>query len=133
MNNYKQKLSHLYELTKLVKEESIYSSIEHNYIKKVAERLEVDLDDLDNFEPDELKLDLPRNEFMVIPLFHRLVILIGIDSIVLDEERNFCFELGVKMGLHPQAVNEVIDIVVNNGVFDLTPQKITSIFNKFSN
>jgi hypothetical protein len=54
-----------------------------------------------------------------------------IDNVANDIERKYCFDLGIKMGLHPNAVIEVIQYVVTHGAFNAPPDEILRIFRKY--
>ncbi len=133
LDTYNQKLSHIYELIRLSRIDSEINDIEKAFIKKVAEQLGVNLDDLSQYDKQKHRMDLPDAEHKVIPLFHRLVLLMTLQADLIETRKSLCFDLGVKMGLHPQAVMEIISIAENEGVWDLDPKRITYIFNKFSN
>lgn len=133
MDTYNQKLSHLYELIRLSDANSSRKDVESAFIQKVAEYLKVDLRDLANYSTRNHKIDLPDAEHKIIPLFHRLVLLIALEDDITHDQKSVCFDLGVKMGLHPQAVMEIIGIAEEEGVWDLHPNRVVEIFNRFSN
>ena len=130
--DYQQKLSHINALVRLAKSDDVFSEIEVLFVNRIADRLGVRLEDLSAYDQKDLKLHLPHTEDEVIPLFHRLVILIAIDRIITPEERDLCFHLGVKMGLNPQAVSDVIDLIQEKGN-DVDPSLIIEIFNRHNN
>ena len=63
--------------------------------------------------------------------YHRLMLLMGIDRIIAEEEMDFCIELGVKMGLKLEAIQEVIEEVIENPRHILTVDEIERIFYKY--
>lgn len=107
------------------------SKVEVAYIMKVAERLDIHVDELLNFKPVEPVLELPDREYKVYALFHRLAIIIMIDNTVSETERRFCFNLGIKMGLHPNAVGEIIDHINAKGTMEVMPSEVMGIFRKY--
>ncbi len=134
LSNYNDKLKHIYMLVQLANIESVSSEIEWVFIQKVAQAIDVNIDDLNDFDPDKITQKIPKSEYEVIPLFHRLLLLMGIDQRVSDEERRFCFEMGIKMGLHPQAIDELIRMVRDsNSPIVLKPKVVMEIFNKYYN
>ncbi len=132
MNKKEEKLSHLYQLYQLAIEDGVLSQIELAFIKNIAERLEIDLEEVEKYKPHPNKLILPDQEYKIIPLFHRLTLLMCIDTVATESEKDFCFQMGIRMGLHPQAVTETIGLIIEYGT-SLTPESITEVFNKFSN
>ena len=131
MDTHQQKISHLTALSHLASSDDNIEKVELVYIKTVAERLGLHIDDLENFDGEEPTLELPNREYKLYGMFHRLAIIIMIDNALNVRERQFCFNLGIKMGLHPNAVGEVIDHVVAKGSFNAQPSEIMSIFKKY--
>ena len=133
MDTHQQKISHLKALYHLASSDDDITKIELVYIKTVAERLGLQLEALGNFDGNEPTLELPNREYKLYGMFHRLAIIIMIDNTLDVQERQFCFNLGIKMGLHPNAVGEVIDHVVAKGSFNAQPSEIMTIFKKYLN
>lgn len=132
MDNHQQKISHLKALYHLAAADGVLSKVEGIYIKNVAERLGVNLEELINFDPKiEPTLELPDREYKIYALFHRLAIIIMIDNTVDERERHYCFTLGIKMGLHPNAVGEIIDHIIAKGSMNVTPAEVMNIFRKY--
>jgi hypothetical protein len=107
--------------------------VELVYIRKVAEGLGIDPRELENFDASEPELELPDKEYKVYALFHRFAIIVMVDNAITEKEKRYCFNLGVKMGLHPNAVNEIIEYTVANGAMAALPDKIMAIFRKYAN
>jgi hypothetical protein len=131
MDSYQQKVSHLRSLYYLAHADNVFSKAEAIYIKKVAEALGIDPAVLSTFEAKEPELDLPDREYKVYALFHRLAIMLLIDNGINEREKRFCFNLGIKMGLHPNAVGEIIDFVIRNGSMNTTPGEVMKIFRRY--
>lgn len=131
MDTHKQKISHLKSLLHLASLDGDISKIETVYIMNVAERLGVHPDELLDFNGTEPDLELPDREYKLYAVFHRLAIIIMIDDSASEKERHYCFNLGVKMGLHPNAVGEVIQHVVEKGSMNAMPSEVIAIFKKY--
>jgi len=128
-----EKLSHLVDLMALAKSDEEIYKIESVYIKKVAERLGVDELTLAQAETLGAEKAIPKSEAQIIPLFHRLLILMSIDRDVDHRELHFCKDLGIRMGLNPSAVNEII-LLSSTGIPEyLDPDRINAIFKKYYN
>lgn len=130
METYNQKISHLRALYHLACADNIYSNAEAIYIRTVAQRLGVPQEELEKFDGSEPELELPDREYKVYSLFHRLVIMIMVDNQVTEEEKHYCFNLGVKMGLHPNAIEEIIQLV-EDGDIGAGPNEVMDIFRKY--
>lgn len=133
MDTYQQKVSHLKTLYYLACADNELTPVEITYITMVAERLGVSLEELRNFDGNEPELELPDKEYKLFSVFHRLAIVIMVDNSINETERQYCFNLGVKMGLHPNAVGEIIDHVVAKGALGAMPSDIIAIFKKYMN
>jgi hypothetical protein len=134
VDSHQQKISHLKALYHLAAADDVLSKIEGIYIKNVAERLGVSLDELMNFNPKiEPTLELPDKEYKIYALFHRLAIIIMIDNAIDEREKHYCFTMGIKMGLHPNAVGEIIEHVVARGSMNVMPAEVMGIFRKYLN
>lgn len=133
MDNHQQKISHLKVLYHLACSDEILTEVEAVFIRNVAMYLGVSDDELSNFDTTEPTLELPDREYKTYALFHRLAIVVMIDNELNEKERQYCFNLGVKMGLHPNAVGEIIDYVSSKGTFDALPAEVMGIFKKYLN
>ncbi len=133
MDNYEQKISHLKALYYLANVNGEFTEAQAIFIKNVAKRIGLSSDELEKFDGKEPKLDLPDKEYKIYALFHRLAIILMIGNKVDKIERNYCFQLGIRMGLHPNAVNEVIDYVVEHKTPATPPKEIINIFRKYQN
>ncbi|ELR72323.1 hypothetical protein C900_01605 [Fulvivirga imtechensis AK7] len=131
--SHEEKLSHLLDLMNLAKADEQISKIETIYILKVAERLGIDQLELARLEALGIeKRSIPKAEHHIIPLFHRSLILMGIDTRINDEEIGFCKNLGLQMGLNLYAINDIIQLALNGYEF-MDPQQINDIFKKYYN
>lgn len=131
MDTHKQKIAHLKSLYHLASVDNFISPEERMYIEVVAEKLGVDLNELKMGDVSEPELELPDREYKLYSLFHRLVIILTVDGNVSDEEKRYCFSLGIKMGLHPNAIAEIMDHIITRGPMKALPQEITAIFRKY--
>jgi hypothetical protein len=134
VDTYQQKISHLKALYHLACADKVLSKVELIFIRNVAERLGVNVEELDKFDPTiEPELELPDREYKIYALFHRLAIIVMLDNNMSERERRYCFNLGIKMGLHPNAINEIIDHISKRGAMDVTPSEVMAIFRKYLN
>jgi hypothetical protein len=133
MDTHAQKISHLKALYHLACADNVLTQVELIYIRTVAERMGIKSEELEKFDGSEPDLELPDKEYKIYGLFHRLVLIVMIDNEAHDREKTFCFNLGIKMGLHPNAVNEIIKYAITHGAMATTPEKVMGIFRKFMN
>lgn len=131
MHNHQQKISHLRALYHLACADKVLTDVEGIYIKNVAERLGVPLEELSKLDPYEPTLELPDREYKIYILFHRLALILMIDNAMSERERHYCFNLGIKMGLHPNAVGEIIDYVASQGTMETKSSEVMAIFKRY--
>lgn len=133
MDTHQQKISHLKALYYLACADNHLSAAESTYIRIVADRLGVSMEEIAKFDGSEPVLDLPDKEYKLYSLFHRLAHIIMIDDHPHEREKKFCFDLGVKMGLHPNAIAEIINHVTVHGAMRTSPADVMNIFKKYLN
>jgi hypothetical protein len=109
----------------------LYTKVESTYIALVAKRLGIDVKKLEELDGSEPVLDLPKREYKIYALFHRLAIVIMIDYSI--KEKRYCFNLGIKMGLHSNAVGEIIEHAIRHGAAHTLPKDVMGIFRKYLN
>jgi hypothetical protein len=132
---YQEKLSHINDLIQLSRVDGYESSIESCYIETVAIRIGVEKEDLERLKNNEIVIPFspPKFEYEIIPQFHRIVLLMGIDRLIYKEELNFCTDLGIKMGLNPNAVKEILDKMIYYPNNIIPADELESIFKKYYN
>jgi len=130
---YNEKVSHLNDLINLSRADGAEAPSEVNFINSVADRLEISPEDLQNIRAKNKNITFtpPDDVYKLMMQYHRLMLLMGIDRIIAEEEMDFCFELGSKMGLKIEAIKEVIEIVIENPRHILTVDEIERIFYKY--
>lgn len=131
MDSHQQKISHLRALYHLACADKVLTDVEAVYIKNVAERLGIPLEELSKLDPYEPTLELPDREYKNYVLFHRLALIVMIDNAMSERERQYCFNLGIKMGLHPNAVGEIIDYIESKGTIDSKASEVMAIFKRY--
>jgi uncharacterized tellurite resistance protein B-like protein len=132
MYSREQKISHLRALYHLALSDGILSKAETVYIKIVAEGLSIPVEVLEQFDGEEPELILPDHEYKLFSLFHRLALVIMVDGTVHEEEERMCFDLGIKMGLHPNAIGDIISHVKSESSH-ASPAEIIAIFKRYLN
>lgn len=131
MDSDQQKISHLRALYHLACADKVLTDAEAVFIKNVAEHLGIPLEELSKLDPYEPSLELPNREYKNYILFHRLALIVMIDNALSERERQYCFNLGIKMGLHPNAVGEIIDYISSTGTSDSKASEVMAIFKRY--
>lgn len=130
-----EKLSHLNDLIKLSRVDGNESHLELNFINSVAARLRIEKNDVERIKNGELEITIsvPDSKPKAIAQFHRLIILTGIDRLIFKEEVSFCMEVGVRMGLNVDAIEEVLRKTLRNSAHIIHLDEMEEIFKKYPN
>ncbi len=112
---YEEKISHLNDLIKLSRIDGSENLTEINFINSVADRLGISRDDLKIIKVKTENVEFIPSEdmYQVMMQYHRLIVLMGIDRIIAQEEKEFCLKLGLKMNLKKEALHEIIDKAID--------------------
>ena len=133
--NYLEKLSHLNDLIQLSQIDGKESHVESTFINSIADRLGIERQEIENIKSGttKIKFSTPTHENEVIDQYHRLIILMGIDKMIYKEEVQFCFELGIRMGLNTSAIMEVLRKTIRKPAYIIQKDEMEKIFRKYSN
>jgi hypothetical protein len=132
---YDEKISHLNDLIRLSRIDGNESLHEVNFINSVADRLGIDRQKVKEIKNDSkgVRFTPPSDMYQIIMQYHRLIVLMGIDRIITQEEKDFCLELGKKMSLKVEAIGEIIDKAIDNPRHIISVDDIEEVFYKYYN
>ncbi|MFA0962277.1 hypothetical protein AB9P05_10745 [Roseivirga sp. BDSF3-8] len=133
--DYREKISQLNDLVNLARIDGRESLHEINFINWVAERLHLTQEDIDRVKNSDQPVEFTaaRHESGNIERFHRMVLLMGIDKNLAQEEIRYCMDMGMRMGLNVHAVVETISKLASNPQHIVHRNEVESIFRKYSN
>ena len=132
-NQHQEKLSLLQDLIALSKADNNVSFMETQFISSIALGLGVSSDELKKIIESPIKYNPQDREIDRIIQFYRLLLLMSVDTDHHEKEVEFCKNLGLKMGLNPIAINEVIKRILASEKGMLPPQELISIFQTYHN
>ena len=128
-----EKLSLLSDLVKLARSDNDVRDVEFNFLLSIASQLGVTKKDfLDLFE-QYIEFNPPKLEFDRIVQFQRLILLMNVDMYVDEEEVRYIKDIGIRMGLHPLATEEVLLRMNDFKNKIIPPEKLLEIFRTFHN
>ena len=132
-SQYKEKLSHLNDLVNLSRIDGNESMHEVNFINSVADRLGIDRSKVKELRKDskDIVFTPATDMYQIMMQYHRLIVLMGIDRIITQEEKDFCLELGKKMNLKVEAINELIEKAIDNPRHIISVDDIEEVFYKY--
>ena len=129
----KEKLSLLTELIKLARCDQKIREQEHAFLWTIARALEVSREDFDSLFEQYIEFTPPESEFDRILQFHRLVLLMNVDQESSETEIEFLKDIGIRIGLNPQATNRVLTEMHNYPDKLIPPDKLIEIFKEHYN
>ena len=126
----KEKLSLLTELIKLARIDNKLREQEYNFLQTIAKSLNVSKEDFDKLFEEYIEFTPPESEFERILQFHRLVLLMNVDTETSDAEIDFLKDIGIRIGLSPSATNQVLTRMNDYPNKVIPPETLIEIFKK---
>lgn len=133
MRHHDEKLSLLQDLIQLSKVDDEVTYMEQNFIFTIANGLGIDKIELQELLDNPIDFSPQKNEMDRITHFYRLLLMMGVDQVNHEKEQQFCKEVGLKMGLNPVAMREIIERIIASETGQLSPQEIIEIFKTYHN
>lgn len=124
----KEKLSLLTELIKLAQCDHEVREQEYRFLLTIANSLQVSKEDFDSLFEEHIEFTPPESEFERILQFHRLVLLMNVDEESSDSELGFLRDIGIRLGLNPNATNRVLATMNDYPNKVIPPDKLIEIF-----
>lgn len=126
-------LSLLKELIKMAKADEDVRQIEFEFLLVLSQQMGITKEEfLDLFEK-YIEFHPPKLEHERILQFQRLLLVMNIDQQIEQEELDYIKQLGIRMGLHPMATNEVLRIMNDYPNKVIPPDKLIEIFKTYHN
>lgn len=132
-NSHHEKLSLMSQLVKLARADKEVKESEYQFLQSIAFQLGIHEVDFKSLFEKYIDFVPPQLEFERIVQFHRLVLLMNVDQDTNEKEILTIKNLGMRMGLHPLAIAEVLDKMHTYPNKILPPEKLISIFKAFHN
>lgn len=130
---YMEKPGVLSEIAKLVKSDNDVRDIEFQFLLSMAAQAGVTKNEFKSLFEQYIEFNPPKLEADRIIQFQRLILLMNIDPEVNQEEVAYIKDLGIRMGLHPSATDEILK-QMNNYENKIVPsEKLINIFKTFHN
>jgi hypothetical protein len=111
MINRVEKLSLLSEMIAFAQTDENIKSIEYKFLIGVAKQLEISEEDFDYlFKYPVTYIHLKSHSERIVQ-FHRLVLLMNLDSNITNKELVKLHNFGLRMGLSHESINRVLDLM----------------------
>jgi len=132
-NKHHEKLSLLQDLIALSKTDSNVSFMETSFINSIAMGLGISGAELQQLKDNPIPYNPQNKEGDRIAHFYRLLLLMSVDTNHHEKEIEFCKNAGLKMGLTPAAINEVVKQLLASKTGMLAPNDLIEIFQTYHN
>jgi hypothetical protein len=111
MINRVEKLSLLSEMIAFARIDNNLRAIEHKFLIGVAKQLEITREDYDYLlENPVTHINLKSHSERIVQ-FHRLILLMNLDSEITNKELIRLHNFGLRMGLSHESINRVLDLM----------------------
>lgn len=121
------------QLVSLAKSDKVITEPEKAFILEMARLLDISKVEFDAALNDEVSVSVPTSEFERILQFYRLFLMARVDKEISDTEIIFLKNAGLKFGLPPEAIDELI-YKINISVESTVDEKtLSTIFIKHYN
>lgn len=132
-NEKNERLSLIVELIKMAKSDNSIRDVEFEFLLTIATQMGVTKDEFKELFEAYIEFNPPKLEFDRIVQFQRLVLLMNVDLHIDEAEILYIKDLGMRMGLHPMATNEVLKVMNDYPNKVVPPEKLIQIFRTFHN
>ena len=107
--------------------------IEFEFLLVLSQQMGISKEEFLNLFEKYIEFHPPKLEHERILQFQRLLLVMNIDQHIEEEELDYIKQLGIRMGLHPMATNEVLRIMNDYPNKVIPPDKLIKIFKTYHN
>ena len=129
----KVKLSLLSDLIKLARVDDAFRDAEFKFLVAIAGQLGISNNDFKRLFDQYIEFNPPKMEMDRIIQFQRLILLMNVDLEVMESEIQYVRDIGIKMGLHPDATEEVLVKMKEYPRRVVPPHVLLEIFRTYHN
>ncbi len=133
MYSKEEKLSLLSEMIQFAKVDNDFKEQEYDFIVTIAVQLGVTKEEVDNLVKNGADKKNLQPESQRILQFHRLVLLMNVDREISPPEIHGIKDIGLQMGLRPEAVDTVLKEMHKYPDKVIPPKVLIAIFTRFYN
>ncbi len=128
-----EKWSLLSDLVKLAQTDNTVREAEFQFLLSIAAQLGITKEEFKKIFEEYIEFNPPKMELDRIVQFQRLILLMNVDLEVDEAEIDYIRDIGIRMGLHPAATNEVLARMHEYPNKVIPPTILLEIFRTFHN
>lgn len=110
-----------------------YHVEELRFIGALAEGVGISEMELEEIKNEEIAFVPPKKEFDRIEHMHRLMLLMASDQTFSKIEKEFIQNIGLRMGIRPQATISLMNMLEESPNNILSPEEIIAVYNTYYN
>ncbi len=133
MTDENEKLSLMSQLIKLAQADSEVRESEYQFLLSIASMLEIKPESFMELFDEFIEFEPPKFEMDRIVQLQRLILLMNVDLEIDESELECIRDTGMRLGLHPNAVNTVLEEMHNYENKMIPPDRLIAIFTTFHN
>lgn len=133
MGTHEEKLSILSEMIAFARIDHSLKQSEYGFLLKVARSLGVGKEVFDGLLKQKSPKVRLKTQAERIVQFHRLILLMNIDQEQHRKEINTLYNIGLKMGLPPAAISQVLEVMHRYPDNIVPPDVLINIFKAYYN
>lgn len=133
MSTNREKLSILSEMIAFAKADNVMHDSEYDFLVGVASHIGIGKEEFDSLFDRKIEKVVLKSQADRILQFHRLVLLMNVDNVQSMVETNTLHNIGLKMGLPPSAIDQVLIVMHDYPNKVVPPDVLMSIFNAYNN
>lgn len=128
MENLDEKLSLLQELIAFALVDGELHDKEYDFLELISQDLGIEKAVFFKLFESKNKIIVPKDEITRICQFYRLALLMFCDGILHEKEQIKIRELGIAMGLNPEAMKKVISMMEQSKTNMISPEQLLEKF-----
>jgi uncharacterized tellurite resistance protein B-like protein len=128
MNKYEEKTGLLFEMIAFSVIDGRLHEREYLFLAMIAEELQVTKEDFKALFHHENYPVVIKSEFERIQQFYRLALLMHSDGVLHEKEKNAIQEIGINMGLNPNAIKRVLKAMEKSPTKMISPEYLLEVF-----
>ncbi|WP_036379233.1 hypothetical protein [Muricauda sp. MAR_2010_75] len=128
MGTYEEKLSILSEMIAFARVDHSLKDSEYGFLLKVASNLGIDRATFEGLLKEKSPKVILKSQAERIVQFHRLLLLMNVDQHQHKKEVDTLYNIGLRMGLPPAAISQVLQVMHNYPDNVIPPNVLINIF-----
>jgi hypothetical protein len=133
MNSYEEKISLLSEMIAFAVIDDELHDREYDFLLLVSQELQIEKETFMDLFRRRNEFSVIKDEFHRILHFYRLALLMHSDGILHERERIAINEIGINMGLNPNAMKRILGLMESSPTKMIDPEIVIGAFQEQHN